>query len=152
MTISLNAPASQKMFANLKITNFVVTANHTTPVDVGFVDMQDYLEFGCRTIHVVDGGDGVDDFSIVVNTAADGNGSEAILKAHAIGSLPDAINDSLVLSVTAEEIAAQSGEDGVQYRYISAKVGAENAGDDTAVVYIRTAKHAQLDLTSDDVA
>lgn len=152
MTISLNVPASQKFLANFKVTNYVVTADHTTAVDVGWVDMQDYSEFVCRTIHVVDGGDGVDDFSIVVNTTLAGDGDEAILKAHAIGETPDAINDSLVLSVTAEEIAAQSGEDGKKYRYISAKVAANSGGDDTAVVYIRTAKHAQLNLTSDDVA
>lgn len=150
--VSLSVPASQRFMANHSVTNYVVTADHTTPTDVGWVDMRDFSEFCARTIHVVDGGDGVDDFSIVVNTLLAGTGDEAILKAHAVGSTPDAINDSLMLSVTAEEIAQQSATDSKLYRFISAKVGANNSGDDTAVVYIRTAKHSQLDLSGDNVA
>ncbi len=149
--ISLVVPDSQHFRSNYQMTSYVVTADHTTLVDVGFVDMRDSSEITCMTIAVVLGGNGVDQFEIVVNTASDGTGDEVILKTHAV-LLPDAINDSLILSVTALEIAHQGNEDGKLYRYVSAKVAAANSGDDTAVIYVRTAKHAQLDLTADSIA
>ena len=150
--ISLVVPDSQKFRSNYAMSSFVVVADHTTLVDVGFVDMRDFSEFTVRTVAVALTGDGVDQFTIVVNTASDGTGDEAILKTHLIGSLPDAVNDGLVLSVTAAEIAHQGNEDGKLYRHVSAKFAAANASDDHVVVYVRTAKHSQLDLTADSIA
>ena len=147
-------PASQKFLARFKVTTFVTTADHSSATDVGWVDMRDYSEITIITVATVLSGNGLNGtgaFKILINTASDGTGDETTVKTHSTVT-PDAVNDSMVLSVTAEEIAAESGDDGKLYRYVSANINADNSGDDTASIYIQTAKHSKLDLTADSIA
>ena len=154
MALSTTMPASEKYLANHKVTTFAVVADHSAATDVGWVDMRDYDEIMIQTIAVALTGNGLDAagaFKILINTASDGTGDEETIKTHATVT-PDAANDSLVLSVTAEEIGAASGEDSKEYRYVSANINADNAADDHVVVYTQVAKRPTLNLTADSIA
>ena len=152
MALTLTLPSSAKYLANIEETVTMVDANHTAATDVAWVDMRDSLEIVMSTTAVALTGNGVTAFTIVANTNSAGTGDEEILKTHAVGSAPDALGDTLYLSLTAAEIAAASGEDGVLYRWVSAKITAHNANDDTLVVYRRCSKHPEDGKTADAVA
>ena len=152
MALTLTLPSSVKYLANIEETVTMVSADHSSATDVAWVDMRDSLEIVMSTTAVALTGVGVTAFTIVANTNSAGTGDEEILKTHAVGSAPDALGDTLYLSITAPEIAAASGEDGVKYRYVSAKITAANSSDDTLVIYRRVSKDPEDGKTADSVA
>ncbi len=147
-----SAQASQHLFANHLIQMFEVDPDDTNPTEVSWVDMRDYSEIGIMVMTSVLGGAGPDAFTIIANSDSAGGGTDATIKVHAVGSPPDAIEDHLVLSCTAEEIRQEETSSTGQLRYVTAVVTMDNAGDEAVVTYNRVAKRSTLNLTADVVA
>lgn len=146
--------ASDKLTANLKVNHYDHDpANSTVATDVGWVDMRDYETIMITTFASALTGLGVTAFTIQGNSESDGTGTDAEIKAHAVGSAPDAVGDWLVLECTAKELAQESTSTTGALRYVSAKLTCANAADEQVVTYIRGgAKRAADGLTADTVA
>ena len=146
--------ASDKMAANLKVNHYDHDpANSTVATDVGWVDMRDFENIMMTTFASALTGVGVTVFQIVANSESNGSGTDAIIKAHAVGSAPDAVGDWLVLECTAKELAQESTSTTGELRYVSAKLTCANTADEQVVTYIRGgAKRPADGLTVDTVA
>src|SRR6185503_9629672 len=94
--------ASNHFFSNnhVQMYDFDYAAD---PVDVAWVDMQNYRRFVVGLFRSV-GTATVDGFRILANTAADGSGTDIVVKVHALGTAPDAVGDQIYLECTAEEV------------------------------------------------
>ncbi len=94
------------------------------------------------------GAGGVDAFNIIAATAADGTGA-TIVKAHALGSAPNAVGDHIFLEVTAEQIH----EVLPTATHVGVSVELVTAGDE-AVVYFERGDplHARDALTADFIS
>ena len=147
--------ASDKLFANMAMYAFDHDpANSTVATDIGWVDMRDYENFAVLLFTSVLGGSGPTVFTILANAESDGGGTDVTIKSHAVGSAPNAVGDFLVLECTAEEIAQEAADAGVEnVRYVSAKVTCQHTGDEAVVVYVRAgAKRSADGLTADYVS
>lgn len=141
------ATSSSKLLSELKVTHYL-SGDATTPKDIAWVDMRDYDSILVTVLAAALTGAGVTVFKILANSASDGSGTDVEIKAHAVGSAPDAAGDYLVLEATAEEI----GTAGAGLRYVTANIDAANAADQIAVTYIRRSNRPQAGLTADVVA
>lgn len=143
-----SAQASDKLLSNLAITHYDFDPGGTDPVDVAWVDMRDYGNFACSFFRTIGTSD-VDTFKILANSASDGSGTDVEIKAHAVGSQPDAVGDYLFLECTAEEIGAS----GTDLRYVTASVEFATGTDEGVVTYVRAnPRFARDGLSSDTVA
>lgn len=141
------ATAFDGLSSNLKVDQ-TLSGNATTAKDIKWVDMRDYSSILVTATAAALTGVGVTVFKILANSASDGSGSDVEIKAHAVGSAPDAAGDYLVLECSAEEIVGA----GSNLRYVSANVTAANAADNIVVTYVRKAEHCQSGLTADYVS
>lgn len=147
--MAITLPASQHFLANNKVTFYDFDPDSADPVDVTWVDMRDYAGITIVFVRTIGTG-ALDTFKILGNPASDGSGTDVTLKTHAVGSEPNLIPDYLFLEVTAQEIAAESGDDSNAYRYVTASCEFATSTDEAIVGYFRWgAKQAQLDLTAD---
>jgi hypothetical protein len=88
-------------------------------------------------------------FKIFVSDDADGATNAAVVVAHAIGSNPDAVGDTLWLEVTGEQIKAAMG---AASAYIGVKVQL-NTSTDECIVYVEShGRFAYDTLTADYVS
>jgi hypothetical protein len=144
----VSAIATDKLRSNLKIDHYL-SGDASTAKDIGWVDMRDYGRIMITALAAALTGTGITAFKILANSKSDGSGTDVEVKAHAVGSAPDAAGDYLVLECSAEEIRSL----GADLRYVSANIDANNAGDNIAVTYIRAEpRFAQAGLTADHVA
>lgn len=128
-------------------------ADSTVATDVAWVDMRDYEEITVIAFASALTGSGVTAFKLLGNSAADGSGTDAEIKVHAVGSAPDAVGDYLVLSCTAEELKQASTSTTGAIRYVSANLDCNNAADENVVIYIRSKpRFPRTGLTADTVA
>ncbi len=142
------ATASAKFFANAAMQSYDFDPDSADATDVAWVDMRDYGLFACSFVRTVGTG-ALDGFTILANTASDGSGTDVEIKAHAVGSEPNAAGDQLFLECTAEEIKTA----GANYRYVSASCEFNTDSDEGVVVYIRSQPRFPADaLTADVVA
>lgn len=141
------AIATDKMTSNLAVTHYL-SGDATTEKDIAWVDMRDYSHILVTAHAAALTGLGVTVFKIIANSESDGSGSDVEIKAHAVGSAPDAAGDYLVLEASAEEIGAA----GTDLRYVSAAIDAANSADQIAVTYVRMPIRPQDGLTADTVA
>ena len=148
-----SAQEVMQLFARQKIEMISHIPGDTAANDVGWKSMVGYEGFAAIVMATNLTGNGVTAFSLLVNTAAAGGGTDGTLKEHAVGSAPDATGDYLVLECTAAEIAQLGSTDGRSYVGISASVTAHNGSDEFAVTYIRwKPTFAYDDLTADYVS
>lgn len=142
------AVTTQKFASRNAVTMYDFDPGGTSATDVGWVDMRDYEGIHVTVFRSVGTGD-ISAFTLLSNSAADGSGTDATVKTHALGSAVDAVGDYIHLEVTAEEIA-DLDPDG---RGVSASVALAVATDECVVTYVRYgAKRATADLTSDTIA
>lgn len=135
---------SQSFLANNLVTVHDFDPDDSAAADVGWVDMSGYDELTVVAIRTIGTGD-VDGFDILSNPASDGSGTDVEVKAHAIGTQPDAISDFVVLSCRADELSGN--------RYVSASMELAVSTDEFQVVYIRSKpRRAVRDLTADTIA
>jgi hypothetical protein len=144
--------AVHKLLGNAKITAYDFD-NAADPVDVAWVDMQNYRCFTALVFHSV-GTSKIDTFSILANAQSDGSGTDITIKAHGgqggSGFL-DAVGDYGFLEITAEEVAQEAADAGITgARYVSVSLEMNNATDEAVVVYILSEpRFASQNLSAD---
>jgi len=141
--------ATEKIGSTQAVTMYDHDPDGTAATDVGWVDLRDYESFMVLAFASTLTGAGATAFMILANSESDGSGTDVEIKAHAVGSAPNAVGDYLVLECTAEEIA----DAGTSLRYVSASLTMANSADENVVVYIRAnSRHPRTGLTSDTVS
>lgn len=117
----------------------------------GWQDMRDY---GALLVqyHKVTGAGTLAKFKLFAASSSTGANATEV-KAHALGSNPDAINDTIVLECTAQEIGAMGDSAGTNLRYVAAQVAHDTAADRASLAYIfGNPRFSQGGLTADVVA
>lgn len=143
--------ASDKLGSNLKVTQYDFDPNTTGVVEIAWVDMRDYHNLMVTFFRTI--GTANLTFTIIGNAESAGGGSDVEIKSWS-GSEPVAVGDYVVLECTAEEMAQEASDAGVDnLRYLTAVVAVATAEDEGVVTYIRGgAKRAADGLTVDVVA
>src|SRR5262245_49077591 len=137
--------ASEKLSGKLAVTMYDFDPDGTDPVDVAWVDMQNYSHFMVVLFRSVGTGT-VAAFKILANSGVSGGGTDIEVKAHAIGSAPNAVGDYIFLECTAEEIAQEAADAGITgARYVSASIDLQTGTDECVVTYIRSAARFSYD-------
>ena len=144
----------EKFFSRNKMTAYLSgDATAGAGKDIEWVDMQDYEGIAILALAAALTGTGVTAFSILANSDSAGGGTDATVVTHALGTAPDAAGDYVVIECTAEQIRAVETAATGQLRYVTAKIDANNASDQIAVIYIRHgAKFEKSGLTADVIA
>lgn len=125
------------------------------PADVGWVAIEEFSAFMAVVMRSVGTG-GLDDFRILGNTAADGSGTDVVLKDYAdVGTAADvnAVGDWAMLELTQADIdAAKSVETPI--KGVSVSLGHVTGTDESVVFYIRAAgrEHHALLTPQDAIA
>lgn len=147
-----SAQSTQKLSANIKVESLDFDPDGTDPVDVAWRDMSLFSHFMCGFTRKVGTGN-IDGFKILANTKADGSGDEIEVKAKTISGQPDALNDTIWLECSAEEIGHLSDANGKLYRYVSANIEFATGTDEGQVTYVfGDPRFAGSGLTSDVIA
>lgn len=127
--------------------------NVTTAVDVKWYP--EFKNFGCLMAQIVRriGTGAVTHFKIMGNTAVDGTGTDYDIKSHAIASEPDALHDSLILEITADEVARVGDEAGVRILAVSVSLRLASGTDEFVVNHVfGDPRYKHGALTADNVA
>ncbi len=121
----------QHFISNNKLLAFDFDPGGTSLTDIGWTDM---LGFGGITVMFIRTiGTSATVMNIIANTVADGSGTDAVLKTHAVANEPNAVGDFIVLEVSAEELALHAT---AGLRGIGAQVSFATGTDEGVVVYI----------------
>ncbi len=146
--------STDKLFTTHAIASYDFDPNSTAATDVAWVDLRDYSNFAVIAMTSAStGAAGPVAFKILANSDSAGGGTDVEVKAHAVGSAPDAVGDYLVLECTAEEIAELASDNSSALRYVSANIAMGNAADEAVVTYIRTGARFQYDgMTADYIS
>jgi hypothetical protein len=64
----------------------------------------------------------------------------------------DAVGDYVPIECTAEQVAQEASDAGVDLRYVAARLTCQNAADEAVVAYFATPRHATLGLTATTIA
>lgn len=127
--------SSVKLSANLKVTVYDFDPDATAAADVSWQDMRDYRWFMCIFVRTI-GTSALDTFAILANDESDGGGTDATIKSHAVASEPNLLPDMVVLECTAEELAQEGADAGVELRYVSASCEFATGTDEGILIYI----------------
>lgn len=145
--------STDKLFTTHAIASYDFDPDSTAATDVAWVDLRDYSNFAVVAMTSATTGDGPAAFKILANPNSDGSGTDVEVKAHAVGSKPDAVGDYLVLECTAEEIAELASDNSSALRYVSANIAMSTTADEAVVTYIRTGARFQHDgMTADYIS
>ncbi len=142
---------SDKLTSCLAVTQYDFDPNGTDAVDIGWVDMRDFDCFMAMFFRTV-GTSALDTFSIIANSESDGSGTDATILAHAVGSEPDAVGDTLVLEISQDQLREAETTATGRLRYVSVSAEFATGTDEGVVTYIRHGKRKYQDLTADNVA
>ena len=97
-------------------------------------------------------GAGVKALSFYADSDADGNSGDAAAIVNWSGDVGSAEGDYLVLEMTAEQLAQEAADVGVDYRYVIPYITLDNAADEGVVTVIRYGPQFAYDgLTADSV-
>lgn len=142
-----SAVSTEHIGSRIKVLQYDFDPGTSDATDVGWVNMRDYTHVMMILFHSVGTGD-ITSFSLLSNSAADGTGTDATIKTHALGSQPDAVGDSIVVEASAEEITGTDA-DAVG---VSAAIALATAGDEAVVTYIFFPKRAYTGLTTNVIS
>ena len=109
-----------------------------------WVDMQAFTHLLALITYIVRVGH-LTQFALYTSAASDGSGAVKIRDYAGTVTAADAVDDTLVLECSAEELQAL----GSGLRYVSVAYTASDAGDKLAVAYVQSAKDAKDGLTAD---
>ncbi len=155
----VTAVATEKLFANVKIEPFVhMTTTNATDQSVKagtttttWKPMRDYEGFAVIACQHVLGGNGIEELSIYA--ATDDSASNATSIKVTTGHTGDAIGDSVVLEVSAEEIEQIGIAAGYKFTHVSAYIECHHNDDEVAVTYIRYGcKRPRTGLTATNIS
>jgi len=150
--MGVSVQATNRFLANHAMKLYDFDPDSTDPVDVGWVPFAAFFGFVATFFRTVGTG-ALDKFRILANTKEDGSGTDVVVKAHALGSQPDAVGDQVHLEVTAEEVLQACTDAGVVPKGVSAQIEFATATDEGVVNYVRWGpRFAKDGLTADIVA
>lgn len=140
-----------KLTSALNITQYDFDPDATSAVDVAWVDMKDFESFLVSFFRTV--GTSALTFKILANTAANGSGTDVVVKTVTPAAAPDAVGDYVFAEVTASEVQAAAAAAGIKnVRYVSANLTVATGTDEGVVTYVLGGGLKQLGLTADVVA
>lgn len=143
-----SAVTTDYLSSNLKVMSFDFDPDETAATDVSWQDMRDFGALLVQVFRSIGTGT-LSSFTILGNPTAAGAGTDAELKAHALGSAPDAVGDYINLEVLASEFPKVTAT----LRYVSAAISLLTATDECVVVYVfGKPRFAYADLTVDTIA
>lgn len=99
-------------------------------------------------LHLTDRTDNIESFAIYGATDSSGSNAASIV-AHADPTGADAASDGVVLEITAEQLAQEGADAGVDYTHIAVYVKTGNTADRVGVVLTGLSKRPRLNLTAD---
>ena len=150
--MGVSVQSTNRFRANNAVRLYDFDPDGVNPVDVAWVPFRDFYGLLVGFFRTIGTG-AVDGFKILANTKEDGSGTDVEVKAHALGSQPDAVGDQVWLEVTAEEVRQACTDAGVVPAAVSASVEFATATDEGVVTYIRWGpRFAKDGLTADIVA
>jgi len=117
------------------VKGFDFDPNVDTAVDVGWIDGTDYDAILFSFFRTVGTGN-VDTFRVLGNTAANGGGTDVVVKTKTITAEPNAVGDNAFIHVTRDEIAAAAANAGVEVVGISLQLEFATATDEAVVTYV----------------
>lgn len=142
---------ASKLMSELAVTMYDHDPDGTSATAVEWVSMVGFDSILVAAMASALTGAGCNALSI--RGATDSSGTNAtIIDSHAVGSAPDAVGDTLVLEVTAEQIAAVGRAAGYAFTHVSAYITMANAADENVVTYIRKGLRQYDGLTADVVS
>ena len=143
---------STHLFSRMKVKHYDFDPNATTPTDIAWVDMQNFRRFACSFFRTI--GTGAVTFRILANAQSTGGGTDVVIKQHAVAAEPDAVGDQLFLECSAEELAQEAADAGIEgVRYVTANVSVATSTDEGVVTYMLAEPRFVSDgLTADIVA
>ena len=109
-------------------------------------DMRDYSHFGVQAITTVLGGSGITKVEIVASDSSDMSTNVTVIKDSGTVAA-DALADQVVEECTAQEVAQEGSDAGVDLRYVAGRITCDNSGDEAIVNYIGIPNNPNLDLT-----
>jgi hypothetical protein len=128
--------------------SFDFDPNETAATDVSWQDMRDFGALLVQVFRSVGTGS-LSSFTILANAQSDGSGTDYEVKAHALGSAPDAVGDYISLDCLASEFPPL----GTDLRYVSGAISLVTATDECVVVYVfGLPRFAYGSLTADSIA
>ena len=138
--------------ANNKVTMYDFDPDATTATEIAWVDMRDFQEITFSFFRTV--GTSALTVRILANAASDGSGTDVVVKSPTLSAEPDAVADYLFFSATAEQIAQEAADAGVDnVRYVTLELTVATGTDEGVVTYIRSKPRFAHDaLTSDSIA
>ena len=117
--MGVSVQATNRFLANNAVKLYDFDPNGVDPVDVDWVPFHSFLGLVVGFFRTIGVG-AVDGLKILANTKADGSGTDVVVKAHALGSQPDAVGDQVWLEVTAEEVRQACNDAGLVPAAVSA--------------------------------
>lgn len=134
--------------STLKVASYDFDPDETAPTDVSWQDMRDFGALLVQLFRSIGTGT-ISSFTILANPLSDGSGTDSEVKAHAIGSAPDAVGDFINLECLASELPPL----GSNLRYVSGAISLLTATDECVVVYVfGLPRFAYGSLTADTIA
>lgn len=112
---------------------------------IRYVDMRDYEVFVASALSKTLTGAGITKLEIVASATTAFSAVTVIKDSGTVAA--DAEYDWVVQECTAQEIAQEGSDAGVELRYVAARITEANAADEALVTYIAFPKRPRLDLT-----
>ena len=143
------ARKNSKILSDAKIT-IEPEASATSATVVSWIDMRDAYGAGF-ILGNMDGTAGISAYHFEVAATATGGSSSTLKTVGLTDRNPDAAGSYIVEEVLADEIGEKSDEDGVDYRYLGAKLTASATGGTFAMATVKIPNRFAYDELTDDV-
>jgi hypothetical protein len=117
---------------------------------IAYVDGRDYHNFLYEAMASTLTGSGITKLEIVASATTAFSAVTVIKDSGTVAA--DAVGDYVVLECTAEEIAQEGADAGVELRYVTARLTCQNAADEAVVAFVGVPRHAYSGLTANTIA
>ena len=149
---------SQKLFASHKVAMFDHDPGATSAklvsgdggTTLNYFDMRDFSEFGVVAMSSTLTGNGITKLEIVASADTAFTSVTVIKDSGTVAA--DAVGDYVAESCTAEEVAQEAADAGVNLRYVSGRITMANSADEAVVTYIGVGNRAFLNQTANTIA
>jgi hypothetical protein len=112
---------------------------------IRYVDMRDYSDFAVAAMSTDLTGNGITKLEIVASADTAFTSVTVIKDSGTVAA--DAEFDWVMEQCTAEEVAQEGADAGVELRYVAGRITEANSADEAVVVYFGIPKRAYLNLT-----
>jgi hypothetical protein len=117
---------------------------------IRYFDMRDYSHFMALVMVTIVAAGGTTKVEIVASATTAFSAVTVIKDSGTVAA--DAVGDYVVLECSAEEIAQEGADAGVELRYVAVRTTQATNTDEGVVVYVATPRHAYSGLTANAIA